>query len=160
MSTAATQPPQLAFVLSFEDASSTDSSSLREEAGSTEPVSATETCSFPGCKKECGRPQELERHIWERHLPPHLYCEQSGCNFTSSRLYLLKDHHVDKHPGVVMPKQDTFTIYDAKAIAKQVRTKEVGIEQAVHEACTLFEERAKQMGKLGIWRWINGLEAI
>ena len=157
MPTAIAQP---ASVLSFEDASSTDSSSVREEPGPTGTVSAAEACPFPGCKKECGRPQELERHIWERHLPPHLYCEQLGCNFTSGRAYLLKSHHIDKHPDAPMPRQDASMIYDTKIIAKQVRTKEVGIEEAVHEACALFEEKARQMGKLGIWRWINGLEAV
>ena len=146
-------------MLSFEDAPSTNSSSVREEAGSKEAALAIETCPFPGCKKKCGRFQESERHIWERHLPPHLYCEQPGCDFTSSRFYLLKSHH-DKHPGVPMPEQGGFTIYDAKVLAKQVRTKEIGIEQAVHEACSLFEEKAKQMGKLGIWHWMNnGLQA-
>jgi hypothetical protein len=49
-------------------------------------------------------------------------------------------------------------IYDAKVLAKRVRTKEISIEQAVHEAFTLFEEKARQEGKLGIWRWTNRLQ--
>jgi len=141
---------------SYEGAFSANSSSVGEEAGSKEIVLAIETCPFPECQKKCGRFQELERHIYERHLPPHLYCEQPGCNLTSSRFYLLKSHRADNHPGVPMPGQHAITIYDAKVLAKQVRTKEIGIEQAVHEACSLFEEKAKQMGKLGIWR--NGLQ--
>jgi hypothetical protein len=144
-------------VLSFEDASSTHSSSVHEEAGSKEIVSETETCLFPECKKKCSRSQELERHVYERHLPPRLYCEQPGCDLTSSRFYLLKSHCADKHPGVPMPKQDAITIYDAKVLAKQVRTKEIGIEQAVLQAWLLFEEKARQMGKLGIWQ-MNGLQ--
>ncbi|KAF8500868.1 hypothetical protein F5888DRAFT_1309200 [Russula emetica] len=157
LSTATAQPSQPASVLSFEDASSPNYSSVCEEAGSKETVFklATETCPFPGCKKKCGRFQELERHIWERHLPPHLYCEQPGCNLTWTRPYLLKSHHTEKHPGVPMPEQDALMIYDAKALSKQVRSKEIGIEQAVHDACSLFEEKARQMGKLGIWRWMN-----
>jgi hypothetical protein len=145
-------------VLFFEDTSSANFSSMRKDVGSKETVSATETCSFPGCKKRCGRSQELERHIYERHLPPHLYCEQPGCDLTSSRFYLLKNHRADKHPGVAMPEKDAFTIYDAKVLAKQVRKKGIGIEQAVHEACSLFEEKAKQMGKLGIWSRMSGLQ--
>jgi hypothetical protein len=141
-------------MLSFEDAFP-NSSSVREEAGSKETVLATETCPFPGCKKKCGRFQELERHICERHLPPYLYCEQPGCDLTSSRLYLLKSHRTDKHPGVPMPEQGASTIYDAKVLARQVRTKEIGIEQAVHDACSFFEEKAEQMGKLGMWRWVS-----
>jgi len=160
LSTATAQPPQPAAFLSYEDVSSMNSSSVGEEAGSKEIVLATETCPFPGCnlRKRCGRFQELERHIYERHLPPQLYCEQPGCDSTASRFYLLKSHRTDKHPGVPMPEQDAITIYDAKVLAKQVRTKEIGIEQAVHEACTLFEKKAKQMGKLGVWRWTNGLQ--
>ena len=141
---------------SEEDASSTDSSSVREEGGSKETSSTAETCPFPGCKKECSRPQESERHIWERHLPPHLYCEQPGCNSTGTRPYLLNSHHADKHPGVPMPEQDPSVIYHAKVLAKQVRNREIGIEEAVREAYTLFEEKAKQEGKL--WRWTNGLQ--
>ena len=133
---------------------------MGEEAGSKENVSATETCPFPGCnlRKKCGRFQELERHIYERHLPPHFYCEQPGCNFISSRFYLLINHRTDKHPGLPTPEQDAITIYEAKVLAKQVRTKEIGIEQAVDEARTLFKKKAKQMGKLGVWRssWMDG----
>ena len=132
---------------------------MGEEAESKEiVVSETETCPFPECKKKCGRFQELERHIYERHLPPLLYCEQPGCDLTWSRSYLLRNHYADKHPGVPIPEQDAITIYDAKALARQVRTKNIGIEQAVHEARSLFEKKAKQMGKLGIWRWANGLQ--
>ena len=57
-----------------------------------------------------------------------------------------------------MPEQGAIMIYDAKVLARQVRTKEIGIEQAVHEARSLFEKKAKPMGKLGIWRWANGLQ--
>ena len=120
-----------------------------EKAGSKEAAKVAEICPFPGCKMKCGRFQDFDRHILDRHLPPHLYCKQPGCDFTSSRFYLLMRHHHDKHPGVPMPEHG-FTIYDAKVLAKQVRTKEIGIEQAVHVACSLFEEKAKQMGKLGI----------
>jgi hypothetical protein len=145
-------------LLSYEDASSTISSSVGEEAESKEIVLETETCPFPECKKKCGRFQELERHIYERHLPPYLHCGQPDCDSTSSRFYLLRGHHADKHPDFLMPEQDAITIYDAKALARQVRTKEIGIEQAVHDACSLFEKKAEQMGKLGIWRWTNGLQ--
>jgi hypothetical protein len=158
LSTSTAQPSQPASVVSSEDASSTKPSSVHEEEGSKETVPATETCPFPECKKECNRAQELERHIWERHLPPHLYCEQPGCNLTGTRLYLINGHHADNHPDVPMPEQDASVIYDAKVLAKRVRTKEISIEQAVHEACTLFDEKARQEGKLGIWRWANRLQ--
>ena len=158
LSISTAQPSQPASVVSSEDTSSTDPSSVREEAGLKETVSATETCPFPGCKKECNRNQELKRHIWERHLPPHLYCEEPGCNLTGTRPYLLNSHHADNHPGVPMPEQDASVIYDAKVLAKRVWTKEISIEQAVHEAFTLFEEKARQEGKLGIWRWTNRLQ--
>jgi hypothetical protein len=118
-------------------------------------MASSGTCPFPECKKEFGRFQELERHICDRHLPPYLYCEQPGCELTSSRLYWLKGHRASKHPGVPMPEQDVFTIYDAKVLARQVRTKEIGIEKAVHDACSFFEEKAEQMGKVGIWRWAS-----
>jgi hypothetical protein len=151
-----TQPSQPASVLYsedvYEDASST-SSSVREEEESKEVVS--ETCPLPECEKDCGRPQELERHFWERHLPPHRYCGQPGCNFIGSRPYLLKGHHSDNHPDVL--EQDVFIIYDAKVLAKQVRTKEIGIEEAVRKAYTLFEEKRKQEGKLWCWPGTNGL---
>lgn len=161
-STATAQSPQPADVLSFEDTSSINSSSsVGEEAVPMKIALATEPetcqCPFPECKKKCGRFQELERHIYERHLPPYLFCEQPGCDLTSSRLYLLKSHRADKHPDILMPEQDAVTIYDAKVLAKQVRTKEIDIEQAVYDACSLFEKKAEQMGKLGIWRWVNGL---
>ena len=137
---------------SEDDASSTDSSySVREETASKETASAPETCRV--CQKEFGRPQELERHIRELHLPHHLYCWQPSCTSTGTRAYSLKEsHYADKHPGVPLPEQDPPVIYDAKVLAKQVRNKEIGIEEAVREARTLFEEKAEQEGKLGSWR--------
>jgi hypothetical protein len=152
--TATAQPPQPTSE-SFEDASCTNSSSFREEAGPKETVSATETCPVSECEKECNRPQETERHIWERHLPPHLYCEQPDCNLIGSRTYLLKSHRADEHPGVAIPGQGVLVIYDAKVLAKQVRTKEISIEEAVRKARVLFDEKAREVGKVGQWRWVN-----
>ena len=137
---------------SEDDASSTDPSfPVSEETASKETASTPETC--PECEKECSRPQELERHICELHLPHHLYCWVPNCTSTGARAYLLKEsHYADKHPGVPLPEQDPPVIYDAKVLAKQVRNKEIGIEEAVREARTLFEEKARQEGKLGSWR--------
>ena len=53
--------------MSVGGASPIDSSSAREEAGSKETPFVAEPCPFPECRVGCGRPQELESHIW--HLP-------------------------------------------------------------------------------------------
>ena len=151
------QPSQPASVLSSEDAFSVNSFSVDEETGSKETVSAIWTCPFPGCNKKCRRPQELERHICGRHLPPYLYCEQPDCDLTWSRPDSRKIHHASIHPGVPMPEQDAFMIYNAKVLARQVRTKEMSPEKAVDEAIFLFEGRAIQMGKLDVWHWANVL---
>jgi len=132
-------------------ASSTDSSSAREETGSKEAPFATVPCPFPRCEAKYRRFQELERHIREHHLPQYIYCEQPDCDWAGYRLYELKDHLANKHSGVPMPEQEAYTIYNAKGIAKHIVNNETTIEQAVEEAWSLFEEKAKQMGKLGIW---------
>lgn len=155
LSAATSQPSQPASVLPCEDAFSIDSSSVGEETASKKPVSTTWTCPFPECNTNCSRPQELVRHICGRHLPPYLYCGQPGCDLTWSRPDSRKIHHASIHPGVPMPGQDAFMIYNAKVLARQVRTKEIGPEQAVNEASFLFEGRAIQMGKLDVWRWVN-----
>jgi len=156
MSTA--EPSQSASTISLEDAASADSSES-EETGSKEIAIATasETCPFPECEAKCGRFQEQERHICERHLPPHVYCEQPGCDWTGNRRYVLQSHLKRNHPGISMSKLEAFMIYDAKSLAKQLRNKEISVEEAVHEACQSFEEKAEQMGKVGIWRWVTGL---
>ena len=132
--------------------SSTDSPSAREETGSREAQLATVPCPFRRCKAKYRRFQELERHIRERHLPQDIYCEQPGCDWAGYRLHKLRDHLADEHSGVPMPEQEAYTIYNAKGIAKHIVNNETTIEQAVVEACSLFEEKGKQVGKLGIWQ--------
>ena len=155
--TAQPEPSQPASVLSFEDAFSANSSSVSEETVSKETVLQAWTCPFPGCNTNCRRPQELERHICGRHLPPYLHCGQPSCDLTWSRPDSRKIHHASIHPGVPMPEQAAFMIYNAKALARQVRTKTMGPKQAVDEASFLFEGRAIQMGKLDVWHWANVL---
>ncbi len=156
MSTATAQPSQPAFMLPFEDASSPNSS-VSEETGSKETAIAFEICPIPECETKCGRFQELVRHICERHLPPHIYCGQLDCDWTGNRRYALQSHLTGNHPGISMSQPEGFIIYDAKGLAKQLRTKQITVEQAVHEACSLFKGKARQMGKLGIWHWMTGL---
>jgi hypothetical protein len=58
-----------------------------------------------------------------------------------------------------MPEVEAYTIYDAKGLVKQLLNKEVDVEQAVGEAQSLFQNKAVQLGKLGIQRWMKRLEA-
>lgn len=157
MSSIATQPPQPGSMI-VEDASPVDTPPARQEAGSKEASSATETCPFPNCGAVYGRPQELERHIREYHLPYFLYCEQDGCNWTGNRRYALQNHLTDKHLSIPMPEQEAFTIYDAKGLVKQLLTKEISVEQAVVEARSLYQNKAAELGKLGNRRWMRGLK--
>jgi hypothetical protein len=133
-------------------ASSTESTSAREETGSKKAPLATVPCPFPRCEAKYRRLQELERHIREHHLLQDIYCEQPGCDWAGYRLYELRGHLADKHSGVPMPEQEAYTIYNAKGIAKQILNNGITAEQAVDQARLLFVEKAKQMGKLGIWR--------
>ena len=144
-----------ASMMPFEDAYLIDTSSAREETGSKEIPIATEACPFPNCRKTFRRPQELERHVREHHLPYHIYCEQLGCNWTGNRRYALQNHLVHKHSGVQLPELEAFTIYDAKGIVKQLLSKEINLEQEVSKARLLFQNRAMQLGKL----WMRGLRA-
>ena len=59
-----------------------------------------------------------------------------------------------------MPELEAITIYDAKAVVKHLSNKEINVEQAVSEARLLFHRRARQLGKLGICRWMRGLKAL
>ena len=131
--------------------SSTDSSSAREETGSREAQLVTVPCPFRRCKAKSRRFQELERHIRERHLPQDIYCEQPGCDWAGCSPYTFRRHLANKHSGAPMPEQEAYTIYNARGIAKQIVNNEIPVDQAVEEAWSLFEEKAKQVGKLGIW---------
>jgi hypothetical protein len=135
--------------MSIEDPSPINTSSAREE------TKGTETCPFPKCSVRCGRPQELERHI-RQHLPYYIYCAQQDCNWTGNRRYALRIHLAGKHLGAPIPEPEVFMIYDAKWLVKQLLNKETNVEQATCEARSLFEEKAVQLGKLGIWRWMKG----
>ena len=52
-----------------------------------------------------------------------------------------------------MPKREAFTIYDASGLVKQLLNKEINVGQAVLDAQSLFQKKAVQLGKLGIWQW-------
>jgi hypothetical protein len=58
-----------------------------------------------------------------------------------------------------MPEVEVFMIYDAKGLVKQLLNKEIDVEQAVGEAQSLFRQKAVQLGKQGIRRWMKGLKA-
>jgi hypothetical protein len=58
-----------------------------------------------------------------------------------------------------MPELEVFIIYDAKRLVRQLLNKDINVEQAVGEARSLFQEKALQLGKLGIWRWMKGPKA-
>ena len=143
----------------FEDVSLIEISFAREETGSKETPFATKACPLPECRKRCRRQQELERHIREHHLPYFIYCGQQGCTWTGCRRYALQNHLAHKHKGVQMPtKPEAFIIYDAKRLVKQLLNKEINVEQTVSNARLLFQERAVQLDKLGIRRWMRGLK--
>ena len=146
------QPPQPTSVVSSEDASSTNSSSTHEETGSKEAPLATATCPLPECKPTCGRLQELERHLRELHLPHDIYCQELDCDWTGNRRYALQTHLTGKHPGGLMPTQEASMIYDSRSLAKRLLNEEISVEQALHEANSLFEEKANSVGKQGLWR--------
>jgi hypothetical protein len=56
-----------------------------------------------------------------------------------------------------MPEPEAFMIYDAKGLVKRLLKKDIKVEQAVSVARSLFQERAVQLGKSGIRRWMRGL---
>jgi len=112
---------------------------------------SADLCPFPQCFRICSTPQDLERHS-RHHLPHCIYCSQSGCNWTGYRRYGLANHMKMKHPGVPLPEQDKFLIYDADAIVKQLLNQEITAERANLDAYSLFQNKAVQLGKLGIWR--------
>jgi len=145
-------------LMSVEDAP-INISSVREGAGLNETPLATDICPFPICEAafRVDRPQDLERHIRERHLPYGIYCGQQDCKWTGKRRYALLKHLSDKHSGVPMPEPEAFMIYDVRGLVKQLLNKDINVEQAVGEARSLFREKAGQLGKLGIRRWMREL---
>ena len=72
---------------------------------------------------------------------------------------MLQKHLENKHSRVSMPELDASIIYDAMGLVKQHLNKDINVEQAVGEARSLFQEKAVQLGKLSIGRWMRGLKA-
>ena len=139
-------------VMSVGDASLIDTTSVRKGPGSKKAPSAKGPCPFPKCGKGYPRPQELERHICEHHLPNHIHCEQPGCDWTGDRRYALKNHLSDKHTGAPVPGVEGYMIYDAKGLVKRLMTRGINVGQVEGEARSLFQKRAVALGKLGIWK--------
>ena len=51
-----------------------------------------------------------------------------------------------------MPGLGVYMIYDAKELVKQLLRKDINVEQAVGKARSLFQKKAVELGKLGIWK--------
>ncbi|KAI9513135.1 hypothetical protein F5148DRAFT_470292 [Russula earlei] len=126
----------------------TPPSSAHSEAGPNS--SAADICPFSNCQRRCGRPQDLERHVLQ-HLPHCIYCPQPDCQWTGTRRYTLRVHLETKHDGAPLPEQETFTIYDAKGLVKQLMNKDITVALVEYEARSLFQKKAVQLGMLGYW---------
>jgi len=118
---------------------------------SNEALFAAETCPFLNCPRTYARRPDLERHI-PQHISRWLYCSQLGCDWTGTRRYGLQDHLRQKHGGIPVPDRESFMIYDPKVLVKQLLSREITTEQAVHEAHLLFRSKAVLLGKLNLWR--------
>jgi len=74
-----------------------------------------------------------------------------GCGWTGNRRYALRQHFKKAHPGVPFPEHEGFMIYDAKGLAKQLLNEEITVGQAECEARLLYQSKAAQLRKQGIW---------
>lgn len=114
-------------------------------------LSTTSGLICPYCVKSYARRQDTERHLL-LHLPPWIYCSQSGCNWNGRRRYALRNHLRTKHSDTPVPEGEEFMIYDAKPLVKQLLGHDITTEQATSEAHLSFRRKAVEMGKLGLWR--------
>ena len=114
---------------------------------------------FPKYYATYARPQELERHIRENHMPNQIYCKQQGCHWTGTRRYALQNQLSEKHPCVPMPEQEALTICDEKGLVKLLLDEEISVKEAVGEVRLLFQQKALQLGKLETRRWMRALKA-
>jgi len=60
-------------------------------------------------------------------------------------------HAAGLWPGVPFPEHEGFMIYDAKGLAKQLLNEEITVGQAECEARLLYQSKAAQLRKQGIW---------
>ncbi|KAI0267125.1 hypothetical protein BC834DRAFT_97224 [Gloeopeniophorella convolvens] len=84
----------------------------------------------PLCSQPCSRPQELRRHIREKHLPQSLLCREPGCDWSGHRDGLLLAHltktcHNPLH---------SWKTYDGDQLAKLFVEGKMTIETALHNA--------------------------
>jgi hypothetical protein len=114
-------------------------------------LSTTSGLICPYCARAHNRKEDTERHLL-LHLPPCIYCSQSGCNWNGRRRYALLNHLRTKHSGTPVPEREEFIIYDAKPLVKQLLNHDITTMQAANEAQLSFRRKAVEMGKLGLWR--------
>ncbi|KAH9080406.1 hypothetical protein EDB83DRAFT_979407 [Lactarius deliciosus] len=124
---------------------------LGTEAPPEESQSMTGSCPDPTCTVDCGRLQELERHVL-KHLPHYIYCPHPDCSWRGNRRYSLIDHYKKQHGEVLdRDSSDVFTIYDGKRLAKRLVNRELTLEQATDEADGLVRTKAVELGKWAMW---------
>ena len=105
----------------------------------------------PECKKQVGyRQQDLRRHILSMHLPCCIFCPYPSCAWRGSRKQGLKKH-LDKNKCGPRPVQEQCQIYDTKLILGWILEDDTPVQVAASYALEFVGERARELGKAGMW---------
>ncbi|KAH9974637.1 hypothetical protein BGW80DRAFT_150028 [Lactifluus volemus] len=105
-------------------------------------------CPVHHCTGSAKRPQDLDRHMLESHLPCHLYCP--SCFWRGDRTEDLTKHLQVAKCGQRPRKQ--CQIYEKKLILDWILNDGEPIEKVVCYALSFVSEKARELGKVEEWR--------
>ena len=108
-------------------------------------------CLVHGCGVRFTRKQECRRHVLEsHHLPYPIYCHNPGCRWQGIRNQDLYDHITQAQCGPKPELEEQRMVYDVKLVLGWIRDG-FPIDQVRMFAVDLAEERARELGKEGLW---------
>jgi|SRR5712672_1463825 len=121
---------------------------------SLDPVYRPSPVFCPECGKQCGRVQEVQRHIVSSHLPCWLHCPLSPCPWRGHRKEDLKTHLRVEH-AAADPTNDALTgslqvIYDTSIVLDMIKNGAT-IDIAAGIALALVSEKAHELGMVEEW---------
>ncbi|KAI0250314.1 hypothetical protein BJV78DRAFT_589997 [Lactifluus subvellereus] len=104
----------------------------------------------PECDRQCGRLQELKRHILSFHLPCWIYCPYGPCAWRGHREEDFKAHW-DEHECGPKPPQEQHMIYDKNLVLDLILVRRQPVEAVVRYVLDFVFEKALELGTAEEW---------
>jgi hypothetical protein len=108
------------------------------------------------CGKECGRKQEMKRHLLSLHLPNWICCPHSRCPWRGHRIEDLRSHLKTHQKRRVKLSRGQYIIYDKNLVLDLILEDKEPFETVIGYALDFVYERALERNMVREWEDLLG----